>query len=226
MCPQYTELGRLRELYPPVPIIALTATANKRTVADIISQLKLRDDHAAFTQSFNRTNLRYIVHEKKGSLIDNIVSSLQTKYRGQAGVIYCHARRTCEQVAESLQKKGIVAAFFHAKMPTEEKDQTVRDWQAGEVPVIVATVSAVFVSISCFFLNPSLRLRSAWVSTRQMVCRFLVNFLSFVHNWLCIVRFVIHYDLPKSLSGYYQETGRAGRDGNPADCIMCKQNSS
>jgi len=151
MCPQYTELGRLRELYPPVPIIALTATANKRTVADIISQLKLRDDHAAFTQSFNRTNLRYIVHEKKGSLIDNIVSSLQTKYRGQAGVIYCHARRTCEQVAESLQKKGIVAAFFHAKMPTEEKDQTVRDWQAGEVPVIVATVSAVFVSISCFF---------------------------------------------------------------------------
>ncbi|KDR81394.1 hypothetical protein GALMADRAFT_60334 [Galerina marginata CBS 339.88] len=179
----YTALGTLRDKYPSVPIMALTATANKRTVADIITQLKLKD-HAFFTQSFNRTNLKYTVQRKKSNGINDIISFIESRHHGEGGVIYCNSRQTCETVAQNLRDKGLSAAHFHAGMLTQEKDQTVRDWQSGTTSIIVATIA---FGMGIDKAN---------------------------------VRFVIHRDMPKSLSGYYQETGRAGRDGKPADCLM------
>ncbi|KAF9532403.1 hypothetical protein CPB83DRAFT_785416 [Crepidotus variabilis] len=180
----YTELGSLRDRYPNVPIMALTATANDTTRIDIIKQLKLSPDHAIFVQSFNRPNLRYTVERKKRGLANQIADLINDKYRFMSGVIYCHSRRSCESVAQSLRNKGVTAAHFHAGMPPGEKEETARAWQADEVPVIVATI-AFGMGID----KPD-------------------------------VRFVIHYDMPKNMSGYYQETGRAGRDGREADCIM------
>lgn len=119
--------------------MALTATANQRTVADILSQLKLKD-LATFTQSFNRVNLKYIVYKKKKNHLNDIISFIQTRHRGKAGIVYCNARARCERVAAELRENGVNAAHFHAGMDTKDKDQVVHDWQSGRVPVIVATV--------------------------------------------------------------------------------------
>jgi len=121
--------------------MALTATANKRTVADIISQLNLREDHSSFAQSFNRTNLKYVVRPKSKDLIGQIFDFIQSHHKGQAGVIYCSTRQTTEEVAQSLRDKGLKAAHFHAGIDTQLKDDTVSEWQSGSVPIIVATVN-------------------------------------------------------------------------------------
>ncbi|KAF8803627.1 ATP-dependent DNA helicase [Phlegmacium glaucopus] len=179
----YKFLGSLRERFPLVPIMALTATANQRTIADILSQLKLKD-LAMFTQSFNRVNLKYIVQKKKKNHLNDIISFIHTRHRGKAGIVYCNSRARCEKVAAEFRENGVNAAHFHAGMDTMTKDQVVHDWQSGRVPVIVATI-AFGMGID-----------------------------------KADVRFVIHHDMPKSLSGYYQETGRAGRDGKPAECVL------
>lgn len=119
--------------------MALTATANQRTVADIHSQLKLKD-LAMFKQSFNRVNLKYIVQKKKKNHLNDVISFIQTKHRGKAGIVYCNARARCERVAAELRENGVNAAHFHAGMDTMDKDEVVHDWQSGRVPVIVATV--------------------------------------------------------------------------------------
>ena len=119
--------------------MALTATASQRTVADILSQLKLKN-HAMFQQSFNRANLKYIVQKKKKNHLNDIISFIQTRHRGKAGIVYCNARAKCEKVAEELRENGVNAAHFHAKMDTADKDQVIQDWQSDKVPVIVATV--------------------------------------------------------------------------------------
>ena len=119
--------------------MALTATADQRTVADILSQLKLKD-LATFTQSFNRVNLKYIVQRKKKNHLNDLISFIRTKHSGKTGIVYCNARLRCEKVAAELRENGIKAAHFHAGMDTMDKDQVVHDWQSGKVPVIVATV--------------------------------------------------------------------------------------
>ncbi|THV03242.1 ATP-dependent DNA helicase [Dendrothele bispora CBS 962.96] len=182
----YQCLGSLRDNYPSVPIMALTATANQVMADDIKRRLKLRDCEC-FSQSFNRSNLNYFILDKKGNLkgvIDDICSFISSKHRDESGVIYCLARAKCEKVAEELRKKGISAMHFHAGMAADVKNEVLQDWQEGRVKIVVATI-AFGMGID----KPD-------------------------------VRFVIHYDLPKSLDGYYQETGRAGRDGLPADCIL------
>lgn len=179
----YQKLGMLRNLYPNVPIMALTATANKVTVDDIITQLHLHD-HASFTQSFNRPNLKYVIKSKKGHYVDDIVNFINSKHPGKSGVIYCRAKKKCEELAETLQNKGLKATHFHAGLATQEKDSILDAWRTDKVFIIIATI-AFGMGID-----------------------------------KADVRFVIHHDLPKSLSGYYQETGRAGRDGLPADCVL------
>lgn len=178
----YQGLGQLRQDYPNVPIIALTATANERTREDIVDQLQLRN-LAFFNQSFNRPNLKYYI-KNKTKVLDDIVDFIQKKHANSSGVIYCLSRKSCEQVAGQLGKRGLRADFFHAGLSKEVKNRLLEDWKADKFRIIVATI-AFGMGID----KPD-------------------------------VRFVIHHDLPKCMSGYYQETGRAGRDGKPADCVL------
>lgn len=225
-------MGQLREDYPDVPIIALTATANQRTREDIVNQLRLRD-HALFTQSFNRPNLKYVVKDKKNVLAD-IVNFINGEHPNQSGVIYCLSRKSCQQVAEQLREKGLAAKFFHAGLSKEEKNRLLEDWKMDKFHIVVATVRDHFVR--CLSHSYTNRSRLGWVSIKRTVKALDLFFECLILTALS-VRFVIHYDLPKSLSGYvvqvtasspnltfcsyYQETGRAGRDGKPADCILC-----
>ncbi|KAK0204790.1 DNA helicase [Desarmillaria ectypa] len=179
----YESLGSLRRNYPNVPIMALTATANQKMIDDILAKLQLKDT-ALFSQSFNRTNLNYVITPKKKNMIDEICRYVQENHRGQTGVIYCLSRDKCEKVAADLQKKGLSARHYHAKMDESDKERIQIGWQTGQCQIIVATI-AFGMGID----KPD-------------------------------VRFVIHHDMPTSLDGYYQQTGRAGRDGLPADCIL------
>lgn len=138
--------------------MALTATANKKTVCDIISQLKLRKDHISFTQSFNRINLNYIVKTKRGSPLNEMTNFITSKHQGHAGIVYCQARQTCETVARNMRdRSGLSAAHFHAGMTTAEKDQVIDDWQAGKVCIIVATVSHLLIAANYMVLSDVLK---------------------------------------------------------------------
>ncbi|KAJ3929043.1 MAG: DNA helicase [Lentinula lateritia] len=179
----YQCLDSLRETYPRVPIMALTATANQTMVDDIMKRLKLKGC-AFFQQSFNRVNLNYLILDKKAKILDDIYSFINTKHRGETGIIYCLGRDKCEKVAGQLRQKGLKARHFHAQMSTTDKEQVLQEWQSDRIQIVVATVA---FGMGIDKAN---------------------------------VRFVIHHDLPKSLDGYYQETGRAGRDQKPADCLL------
>jgi bloom syndrome protein len=165
---QYQGLGQLREDYPTVPIIALTATANQCTREDIVNQLKLRD-HAFFTQSFNRPNLKYFIRaKKKKNMLPDIVNFIKKEHPNHTGVIYCLARNSCEQLAEQLRNEGVAADFFHAGLSKEEKNRLLESWKADKFHVMVATVNT---SCDIFLNSPSTpdRLHSEWGLTKQMV---------------------------------------------------------
>jgi bloom syndrome protein len=134
-------LGQLREEYPGVPIIALTATANQRTREDIVNQLRLRD-HAFFTQSFNRPNLKYDIKPKK-NILNDIVEFIQREHANKSGVIYCQSRKSCQNVSEELVKRGLKAEFFHAGLSKEIKNRHLENWKGDKFHIIVATVSAL-----------------------------------------------------------------------------------
>ena len=182
--PEYTQLGTLRDRFPNVSIMALTATADKITRHDIIEQLKLK--HAKeFISSFDRPNLSLSVKRgyKSAEKMHFILNFIKARPL-DSGIIYCLSRKTTEKVAADLKKKGINAAPYHAGLTTDERNQTQERFKNDQIQVVCATI-AFGMGID-------------------------------KGN----VRWVIHFNMPKSIEGFYQEIGRAGRDGAPADTVL------
>lgn len=180
----YQKLHVLRDSFPGVPWIALTATATRRVKQDILNHLHLSSDCLVFRMSFNRPNLIYEVRRKNKSSLEDIAQFIEEKYNGESGIIYCFSRSECERITEKLRAHHLSIHYYHAGMEADERARVQRDWSADKIKVIVATI-AFGMGIN----KPD-------------------------------VRFVIHYTLPKSLEGYYQESGRAGRDGAEAHCVL------
>ncbi len=176
--PEYRQIAKLRERFPGVPFMALTATATERVRGDIVKHLALRDARH-YVASFNRPNLTYRV-VPKSKPYDQVLAFIRQR-RDECGIVYCQSRKAVEAVAERLAEDGIAA------LPTTPASMTKC------APRTRKSSSATRRASSA---PPS---PSAWGSTNQNV------------------RFVIHHDLPKNVEGYYQETGRAGRDGLPSD---------
>ena len=180
--PEYLQLSLLHERYPQVPRIALTATADPQTRAEIIARLGLADARV-FTSSFDRPNIRYAIVDKADARAQ-LLRFIEDEHRGEAGIVYCLSRRKVDETAAWLVSMGISALPYHAGMDTPSRTEHQARFQREEGLVMVATI-AFGMGID----KPD-------------------------------VRFVAHLDLPKSVEGYYQETGRAGRDGAPADAWM------
>ena len=179
--PEYRQLQLLRQFYPDIPIIALTATATDRVRKDIIHQLALRQPYIHIA-SFNRPNLYYEVREKTSQSYAELFQLV--RQAGVSGIIYCLSKRKVDEIAFRLQKDGIHALPYHAGLDDETRQVNQRRFIRDDVQVMVATI-AFGMGIN----KPD-------------------------------VRFVIHFDLPRSLESYYQESGRAGRDGDPARCTL------
>jgi len=179
--PEYVRLGELREMFPDVPMLALTATADEHTREDVTRRLKL-EEAECFVASFDRPNIRYLIAEKRQPLTQ-ILQFLEC-WPNASGVIYCLSRKRVEDLAVNLQRHGIRAAAYHAGMPGRTRDKVQDEFLRDRIKVIVATI-AFGMGVD----KPN-------------------------------VRFVIHHDLPKSIESYYQETGRAGRDGLESEALM------
>jgi ATP-dependent DNA helicase RecQ len=178
----YIELGWLKQSYPDTPMLALTATADKRVRADILHNLKIAGASEYLT-SFDRPNISYAIRPKEKGL-DDVLSLIKTHHPNECGIIYCQTRNKVDQTTQKLQKLGLRALAYHAGLSDSERTHTLKTFESRDDLIVVATI-AFGMGID----KPN-------------------------------VRFVAHLDMPKNLESYYQETGRAGRDGEPASAWM------
>lgn len=182
--PEYTQLARLRQALPNVPMMALTATADKVTRQDILEQLQLRDPFISIS-SFDRPNLSLNVlqgYRKDDKL--KFISHYLDMHPGESGIVYCLSRKSAEEVAKALRQRGIDAMPYHAGMSNAERERTQTDFIRDNLQVVCATIA---FGMGIDKSN---------------------------------VRWVIHYNMPKSIEGFFQEIGRAGRDGAAADTFL------
>ena len=179
--PEYLMLAGLKTEFPKIPVIALTATADKLTRKDILEKLNLKSP-GEFVSSFNRANITYKVAPKRDAFKQLLAFLNQRKE--DSGIIYCLSRKSTEELAADLKSHGFLAEAYHAGMNNADKARNQEAFLKDEVKIIVATIAFGMG------INKS------------------------------NVRYVVHVDLPKNIEGYYQETGRAGRDGLPSDALL------
>uniref|UniRef100_A0A8C2XBJ8 RecQ-like DNA helicase BLM n=1 Tax=Cyclopterus lumpus TaxID=8103 RepID=A0A8C2XBJ8_CYCLU len=183
--PDYKKLHELRQKFPNVPMMALTATATPRVQKDILNQLNMTRPQV-FTMSFNRTNLKYAVLPKKPKKVDeDCIDWIKKHYPRDSGIIYCLSRNDCDAMAESLQRSRILALSYHAGLRDDDRELVQTKWINQDGCQVICATIAFGMGID----KPD-------------------------------VRYVIHASLPKSVEGYYQESGRAGRDGDISHCIL------